>query len=153
LIAWRAVSHSPALALALLAVACATPHVVPPADAELPLTDFFVRPVGPRGLEPSPTLLALRGKRVSVRGYMVAEEEPYPGFFMLAQAPVALAERADGPADDLPPATLYVHLPADQRWSTVGFVPGPLELTGTLELGAEEELSGRISYVRLQLDD
>ena len=146
-------SHSSALALALLAVACATPHLAPPVDAQLALSDFFVRPVGPRGLEPSPELLALRGKRVLVRGYMVAEQEPYPGLFMLAQVPVELAERADGPADDLPPATLYVHLPPDQRWSTVGFVPGPLELAGTLELGPEEELSGRVSYVRLQLDD
>jgi len=150
------VSHQPALpalALALLAVACATPHVAAPPDAELALNEFFVRPIGPRGQEPTPKLLELRGKRVLVRGFMVAEQEPYPGLFMLAPVPVELAERADGPADDLPPATLYVHLPPDQRWATVGFVPGPLELTGTLELGAAEELSGRISYVRLQLDD
>jgi len=133
-------------------MACATARM-PPHEAELQLGDMFVRPVGPRGLEPTPQLLALGGKRVLVRGFMVAEEEPYPGFFMLAPVPVDLADRADGPADFLPGSTLFVHLPPDQRGSMVRFTPGPLELVGKLELGPAEESSGRISWVRLQLDD
>lgn len=123
------------------------------ADASLPLSDLFVRPVGPRGLEPTPSLLGLQGKRVLVQGFMVQEEEPLPGYFMLASLPVSLAERADGPADYLPPGTLFVHLPDAQRDEIVAYVRTELEVAGTLELGAKEETSGRISYVRLRLDD
>lgn len=123
------------------------------ADASLPLSEMYVRPVGPRGLEPTAQLLALQGKRVLIQGYMVREEEPFPGYFMLASVPVTLAERGDGPADYLPLSTVFVHLPAAQRDEMVGYVRSELELAGTLELGAKEETSGRISYVRLRLDD
>jgi len=53
-------------------------------------------PVGPRGLEPTDKLLRLRDQRVRVQGYMVREEEPLPGLFLLTSMPVALAELADG---------------------------------------------------------
>lgn len=84
---------------------------------------------------------------------MVREEEPYPGLFLLSPFPLALADRADGPADDLSPATLYVHAPESQRNALPHYFPDRLALVGTLELGAQEEVNGRFSTVRLRLDE
>ena len=110
-------------------------------------------PVGPGGLEPTAKLTALNGQRVQIEGFMVEEEEPYPGLLLLTPFPVALAERADGPADFLPPATLYVHAPEAQRNETLTHRRERLSLTGTLELGAREEVNGRFSIVRLRVDE
>jgi len=124
-----------------------------PADiAELKFNDFFVMPVGPRGLEMNPRLLALDGRRVRIVGYMAQQEEPHPGFFMLTPVPVNVAEASDGMADDLPPATLFVHLSAAQADTVAAHLPGLLVVTGTLSVGNREEADGRISMVRLQLD-
>jgi len=141
-----------ALALAAAPLACSHAPERAPA-AELRFSDFYVLPIGRMGQQPTETLLGLDGKRVAIRGYMVAEEEPFPGLFILAPLPVRLAERADGPADYLPPATVFVHLPASHRDELVRHLGSPLEVTGTLELGPREEQGDRVSYVRLQLAD
>jgi hypothetical protein len=154
-------SCSAALGLLLAAVVgCSSPgggaaiaSPPPPPAEELDFSEFFVLPVGPGGLEPTPKLMALRGQRVRIEGFMVEEEEPYPGLFLLAPFPVALADRADGPADFLPPATLYVHVPEAQRGETLPHRRERLALTGTLELGAREEANGRFSTVRLRVDE
>ncbi len=154
-------SFSAVLGLLLAAgVGCTSPVLdaaksSPPLSPAVPLafSDFFVLPVGPGGLEPTPKLMALRGQRVRIEGYMVEEEEPFPGLFLLTPFPVALAERADGPADFLPPATLYVHAPATLRNETPPHHRERLALTGTLELGAREEVNGRFSTVRLRVDE
>lgn len=130
------------------------PAAALPADiVELKFRDFFVMPVGPRGLEMNPKLLALDGRRVRIVGYMAQQEEPHPGFFILAPVPVNVAEASDGMADDLPPATLVVHLPAAQAHTVAKHQPGLLAVTGTLSVGNREEADGRISMVRLQLDE
>ena len=54
-------------------------------------------------------------------------------------------------ADDLPPTVVQVLLP-DRPGEPVPFTPGPLLLTGTLELGAKSMPDGRQSFVRLLLD-
>ncbi len=135
----------------MLATSCASVERTLPAP--LVFADFFQHPVGPRGLEPTQKLLQLDGQRVSVAGYMVREEEPTAGVFMLAPVPVSLTEIADGPADYLPGATLFVDLPAKYATQHIQFQPGSWQLVGTLDLGAREEPNGRISYVRLILDD
>jgi len=130
-------------------------QVAPTAVPDAPLLgfrDFFKLPIGPRGLEPTATLLRLREQRVRVQGYMVKEEEPVPGLFMLTPTPVVLAERADGPADYLPAATLFVHLTGDNEQTIIGYRPGLWTLSGLLRLGAQHEPNGRVSYVRLLLD-
>jgi hypothetical protein len=130
------------------------PSTVPAlAVTELSFDDFYRMPVGPLGLEPTPRLLGLAGQRVRLRGFMVREEEPLPGRFLLTPLPVALSERADGPVDDLPAATVFVHLPSDAAQSLSDYVPGPLVLEGRLELGAFDEADERKSWVRLRLDD
>lgn len=127
---------------------------LPPPDGvtELKFRDFFEMPVGPRGLEMKQKLLALDGKRVRMLGYMVHQEEPHPGFFLLAPVPVSVAEASDGMADDLPPATLFVHLPAGQEQAVAPYQSGLLHVTGILGVGSREEADGRISLARLQLD-
>jgi len=142
------------------------------ADAitELKFRDFFALPIGPHGLVPSARLLGLAGQRVRVVGYMVRQEQPSPGLFILAPLPVALGDEDEAFADDLPAATLYVHLtpptavpgaapgPAPSTAPTTAtaavppWQPGLVSVTGRLDLGAAPEPDGRLSFVRLQLD-
>jgi hypothetical protein len=91
---------------------------------------------------------------VRIEGHVVQEEDALPGLFLMTPTPVALAERADGPADYLPGATVFVHLRADdaqQKYLT--YRPGLWTVVGTLELGGREEPDGRFSYIRLIVDD
>ena len=150
-----------ALVSALLLAGCAsqTPQRQSQAEPqalaavpELRLRDFYKLPVGPYGLEPSEKLLAAQDKRVRVRGYLVKEEEPTPGLFLLSLVPVSIPEKEDGPSDDLPGSTLFVHMPAADADKILAFRPGLWELVGTLKLGNQEESNGRVSYVRLLLD-
>jgi hypothetical protein len=62
-----------------------------------------------------------------------------------------MAEHADGEADDLPAATVTVVLSESQRDRVVAHQPGPLALTGRLEVGPAEDETGRISWLRLHL--
>lgn len=132
---------------AALSVASATKPSI-----NLDWKEFYQFPVGPKGLEPSAKLLSLANQRVRLRGYWVQEEEPEAGMFMLAPLPVDLAEKEDGPADDLPPSTVFVHLPANERQTVLSHRPGLWELEGKLVLGNQDEAGGRVSYVRLMLD-
>jgi hypothetical protein len=123
-----------------------------PGVTDLRFGEWFHMPVGRGGLEPDEKLRALDGTRVRVLGYVVGEEQPTPGLFMLTARPVTLSEMADGPADDLPPATLFVHLAAADAGKVVAHRPGLLVLSGVLELGNREEPNGRTSFARLRLD-
>jgi hypothetical protein len=122
--------------------------------AEIAFRDFYRMPVGPRGLEPTEKLLGLDGRRVRIEGYVVQEEDSLPGLFLMTPTPVALAERADGPADYLPGAAVFVDLRADHAGQKyLAYRPGLWTVVGTLELGGREEPDGRYSYVRLVVDD
>ncbi len=123
-----------------------------PADiAELKFRDFFLMPVGARGPEMGPKLLALDGRRVRILGYMVQADEPQPGYFLLAPVPVEAGEAPGAMADDLP-ATLFVQLPQAQANRVAPYQAGLLVLTGTLGVGNRQEGNGLVSTVRLQLD-
>lgn len=123
-----------------------------PQPTSLRFADFFRQPTGPRGLEITDRLRAVDGQQVRIVGFMVQQEAPTPGRFMLTPRPVRMSEHADGDADDLPPATLMVHLPADMAGRAVQHREGPLALTGRLQVGRLEEDDGRVSWVRLYLD-
>jgi hypothetical protein len=133
-------------ALGLLAPAA---RAVPP--LELSFSDFFVQPIGPRGLEPTDRLKAANGRDVRLVGFMVQREQPVRGQFLLTPRPVAMAEHADGEADDLPASTVTVLLPEAQHDRLVAHRPGPLALTGRLEFGPAEDATGRVSWIRLHL--
>lgn len=118
---------------------------------ELAFGEFFVQPIGPRGLEPTARLRAAQGREVRLVGFMVQREHAQPGRFLLAPRPIAMAEHADGEADDLPAATVTVLLPEAQRAGRVAHRAGPVALTGRLDYGPAEDESGRVSWLRLRL--
>lgn len=126
-----------------------------PPDAqpvELRFRDLFRTPIAARGLEPTPTLLALNGRKVRMTGYMVAREDMAAGSFLFTPMPVRMSEHADGEANDLPASTVLVLMPEDDRERVLTHVPGLLQLTGTLEWGRNEAADGSVSWLRLKLD-
>ncbi len=120
---------------------------------ELRFRDFFSAPIGAAGLQMSDTLRQADGQVVRLVGYMVEQETPVPGRFMLTPRPVAMSEHADGDADDLPPATVVVYLEQSQSEWLVPHVRGLISVVGVLHVGRFEERDGRVSWVRLQLDN
>jgi hypothetical protein len=117
----------------------------------LRFADFFRSPIGPRGLEISDKLRESDGQSVRLVGYMVRQESPHPGRFMLVPRPVQISKDADGEADDLPPSAVQVYLdPAQAAW-LVPHVRGLVAITGHLRVGRFEASDGRVSWVRLQL--
>lgn len=172
---------STTLALALVSVACAAVHdhdhrnaaslespsptaknvgqcltvaikLPPPVGVtELKFSDFFVTPVGAHGLEVTDKLRQLDGQRVRILGYMVHQEAPPPGRFLLTPMPAQIHEHDNGLADDLPASTVYVSVPT-VRNEAVPFAPGLMLLTGTLSVGNRAETDGRVSIARLALD-
>lgn len=142
--------HSPFPGARIVSADLAPPE---PGVIELRFREMFRIPVGPEGLEPSEKLLSLNGKRVRLIGYLVREEAPARGRLILAPLPVSAPDADDGPADDFPPQIVFVHLPADGPDSTMGWTPQLLAFTGTLEVGAREEVDGRVSTVRLAITE
>lgn len=140
------------LLLCALALTAAVP-AAQPATAELRFAEFFKVPVGRYGLEPTQKLLDLNGKTVRLRGYMVRQEEPTPGVLVLAAYRLVMSEKADGAADDLPPAIAFIHLPAAGAARLVPYTPQLLTVEGRLSVGAEDEADGRVSWVRLFATD
>lgn len=121
-----------------------------PADTtELKFSEFFVTPVGPRGLALTEKLAKLNGQRVRMLGYMVGQESGLPGKFLFTAIPIALHDHDS--SDDLPPAVVHVSVPTC-RDKQVPHFSGLMLLTGTLSVGHHEEADGRISVVRLALD-
>ena len=136
---------------AIAAHAQAAPTMAQPEPPELRFRDFYQMPVGPAGLEVSPTLRDSDGTAVRLVGYMVQQDKTVPGRFLLAPRPVQMSEHADGEADDLPPATVVVTLAAEQQGWVVPHVRGLVAVSGLLSVGRVEEPDGRVSWVRLQL--
>lgn len=126
---------------------------LPPAPAGVADLTFgaFFGPIGDRGLEYSPKLRALAGQRVRIAGFIVRQDLAVPGLLLLTAAPVSTHEIEYGFCDDLPPATLHVIVPAPAG-REVTWQPGPVVLTGRLELGPRAEADGRNSVARLILD-
>ena len=124
---------------------------LPKGVSELKFSDFFVSPVGKRGLEVTDKLRQLDGQRVRMLGYMVHQEEPPPGRLLLAPMPAQIHEHDNGLADDLPASMVYVSVPTLPN-DSVPFAPGLMLLTGTLSVGNRAEADGRVSIARLALD-
>ncbi len=128
------------------------PGAVTRSATELRFRDFFRLPVGDEGIKISDTLRQADGQTVRLFGYMVLQQNPEPGRFMLAQRPLHMSEHTDGDADDLTPATVMVYLdPSQQDWA-VPYVHGLVAVSGLLSITGHEPLAGRTSWVRLQLD-
>jgi len=104
----------------------------------------------PRELKPTAKLLGLDGKRVKMVGYMAQLEEPTSGAFYLTPRPIVCGEGGAG-TGDLPPEVVRVVV-RSRRGKPVAFIPGPLEVTGILEVGNRAEEDGSVSAIRLVLD-
>ena len=59
---------------------------------------FYKLPVGSHGLEISDVLRSASGKERKIVGYMVQQERPHLGRFLLSPRPVQMSEHADGEA-------------------------------------------------------
>lgn len=101
-------------------------------------------------LRPSSKLRSLEGKRVRMTGYMAQMEMPPLGAFYLCPRPVFCDEAGGGTAD-LPVETVRVVVPS-LVGREVRFLPGPLEVTGILELGSRAESDGHNSLIRVILE-
>ncbi len=126
----------------------------PPAPTgvtDLEFSEFFSPVVGDRGLEVTDKLRDLAGQRVRLVGFMVRQSLPTPGVLLLAPQPVQVDEVEYGACDDLPPQIVRVFVPLTAG-AQVPLTPGPLLLSGTLEVGQQPEPDGRNSFIRLRLD-
>jgi hypothetical protein len=122
-----------------------------PDAAPLRFADFFKRPIGPRGLEPTDTLMALSGSRVRLTGFVAQGHGEVP--LILAPLPATLPDEHEALADDLPPSIAHVH--GDQgavRDASKRCNNGPIEVTGMLSTGPVNEADGRISFVRIHAE-
>ena len=124
----------------------------PAGVAEIAFTEFFKSPVGPLGMEFTEKARQLDGKQVRLLGFMVHQDLAMNGVMMLAPFALTTDEAEYGPCDDLPAAIVFVTVPKF-RDTAVPFTPGPLVLTGRLELGPRTESDGRVSHLRLVLDN
>ncbi len=136
------------LGLAVWLVCMAASAQVAP---ELFFKEFFNLPMGSKGLEQSAKLTSANGQTVRITGYMVQQEVPHLGRFMLSPRPVQMSEHADGEADDLPAALVTVYLDDAQKDWLIPYTRGLLSITGRLSVGRLEETDGRVSWVRLVL--
>lgn len=119
----------------------------------LAFADFYQRPIGPRGLQPNPRLLALAGARVELSGFVARVHDAPASVAILAAIPVSLDDEDESLADDLPAAVAYLH-PSDARVAAaIGACRGAVRVAGQLEVGRQPEADGRASFVRLRADD
>ena len=93
------------------------------------------------------------GKRVRLVGYMVQQEQPGAGVFVLSPLPLTLGDADEGLADEMPPTALLVQLPESARFSPA-HMPGLIQITGRLQVGRVESaaIPGRVFPARLELD-
>lgn len=124
----------------------------PAGVTDLKFRELFKLPVGPKGLEPTEKLAGLDGKRVRIIGYMVQQDPPIAGGFMLSPLPVAAGDADDAYADDIPASAIFVTLPKGAG-VIVPPLAGLIQLTGTLRVGAREMTgAGRVAPAVLELD-
>ena len=134
----------PALAAIAALLLAADPAALP----LLPLDGLVT--AGPRGLAPSPLARALAGRRVRAVGHMARLEDPPPASFYLTARPVDCDEGGAG-TGDLPPDAVRVSV-RSAGGAPIRWLPGLIEVTGLLEVGAEADADGRVAFFRLRLD-
>jgi hypothetical protein len=101
---------------------------------------------GVLGLQFSDRLLALRGKPVSMRGYMAPPLKPEADFFVMTKEPVSLCPFCQSDAD-WPADIVVVYLKRDMAFTTN---TDRIEVTGVLEVGSRTDpKTGFVSLLRL----
>jgi|SRR5580765_5607708 len=149
----RASIRISAAMLAALCAAAATAAAIEPAT-RLAFADFYRYPIGPRGLEPNPRLVALAGARVELSGFVARVHDDAPATFsILASTPVMLDDEDESLADDLPAAVAYLHATDARVGAAITSCRGAVRVAGRLEVGRQPEADGRASFVRLRADE
>jgi hypothetical protein len=115
-----------------------------------PLSFKEIFAASPRELKPSPKLLALNGKWVTMVGYMAQMEIAPSGAFYLASQPVACGESGGGTADLPPDAVLVIVRSA--KGQKLEHIRRRIEVTGILEVGNRTAEDGQVSAIRMILD-
>lgn len=115
----------------------------------LDLRELFVAEEGRTRL--SPRTEALAGRRVRIRGYLVQMENAPEGALYVAARPV-FQDESGGGTGDIPPASVRVSV-REAEGAQVPWTSRPIEVVGTLEIGREEDAEGRVSFVRLALEE
>jgi hypothetical protein len=117
----------------------------------LSFDEVFVTPAGAKGLEYTPKIKTLDGKKIRVTGFMVRHADIDTRAFLFCATPRVYNEREEGLADSVPPHMVYVIM-AVRGQDAPAWRREKMTLYGTLELGSHQELSGRISHLRLRCD-
>jgi hypothetical protein len=151
---------------------------LPEGVEDLKFSNFFKMPVGPLGLEVTDQLRGMEGKMVRLVGYFVFEDwsscscpapEPVPkvrggrmqpawmqhvipGRVMMSSLPMSVSLGHYGLSEDLPPQLVFVRI-GSRFGEPVFHRPGLFAVTGKLSLGNREEPDGRISFVRLEVEE
>lgn len=133
-----AVRFATVLALAALAANCLA--------AETLGFDGLYKSIGVLGLQYSDRALALRGRVVTIRGYVAPPLKPESRFFVLTREPVAIcpfcASDAEWPTDIV---VVYLKAAVAPRRASQR-----VEITGRLEIGSwTDPDTGFVSQVRL----
>jgi hypothetical protein len=137
-------------ALALTATLALSTDGAPSRDTpRLELRELFVTEQGRTRLSPSAEALA--GKRVRIQGYMVQMEDAPEGAFYVAARQI-FQDESGGGTGDLPPSSVRVRV-REAEGAQVPWTPRPIEVVGILEIGREEDADGRVSFVRLVLEE
>jgi hypothetical protein len=136
------------LAAAALAVLLAPSPEATLSPESLSFSEFF--DASPTALQPSRRLLSLVGKRVRLVGHMARMESSPKGGFYLCAFPTLITEGGGGTADLPPGAVLVVVGSAEGK--ELAHIPGPLEVTGILEIGPRADEEGRVSRIRILLE-
>jgi hypothetical protein len=111
----------------------------------LSFEDLYSR-VTVRGVEFSPRLKSLDGKRVVMEGYMAPPLKPRVTFFVLTKVPLATCPFCSSAAD-WPPDIVLVILPKGRE---VEPVTSRIRVLGRLEIGVKEDPeTGFVSLVRI----
>jgi len=134
-------------AAALVAALTASPPAGRPEPVPLDLTQTVVVEGGTSRV--APEVERLTGRRVRAVGFMVRMEEPSSAAFYLARRPTD-ADESGGGTGDLPLDAVRVEVPWLPR--DIPFVPGPVEVVGTLEVGRKEDALGRVSWIRIVME-
>lgn len=101
------------------------------------------------GLELSPKLESLKGKKVQISGFMAPPLKPTLNFFVLTKVPMSICPFCSTDAD-WPNDIVLIKLP-----KTVTALPfdRPITVTGQLEIGYQmDEETGFVSLVRIVAD-
>ncbi len=148
--AWARLQHRSAAAFRALARETFDLTAADPTAAQLSFSEFLLR-AGDGGVEFSPRLKSLAGKRVRLSGYMVRQPPSgSPGGFVLSPAVVTLDEDGMCAPAELPPHAVHVLGAGPQ--ARVAFRPGRVTLTGVLEIGPIRGPDRRVTNLRLRAD-